>query len=72
MPGTLQASRAARAAADVAPAPAAAPVSVTIGRVDIRATVRAPQPAMPVRPAAPNPAGLSLDAYLRRRDGGSG
>lgn len=69
-PGPSQASRAARVAGlDAAPA---VPVSVTIGRVDIRATLRAPQPATPARPAAPDPAGLNLDAYLRRRDGGSG
>jgi outer membrane lipoprotein SlyB len=67
-PTTRQASRAAMA--DTGPAPA--PVSVTIGRVEIRATLRAPQPAMPARPAAPDPTALSLDAYLRRRDGGSG
>lgn len=49
-----------------------APVSVTIGRVEIRATIRAPQPPAPVRPAAAAADALSLDAYLRRRDGGGG
>jgi hypothetical protein len=51
--------------AEAAPAPAPT-IHVTIGRIEIRATPAAPAPA---RPAAPRPPGMSLDDYLRRRDG---
>jgi hypothetical protein len=50
---------------DPAP-PEAPPITVSIGRVEVRAVPPAPEP--PRRQAAP-PAGVSLDDYLRSRDG---
>lgn len=44
------------------------PVQVTIGRLDIRAVLQQPAPPQPPLPE-PKPA-LSLDDYLRKRDGG--
>jgi hypothetical protein len=48
-------------------APTAAPVQVSIGRVELRAAGQPPEPARAGAPAAPM---LSLDAYLRGRHGG--
>ncbi len=53
--------------------PAAPPhpprITVTIGRVEVRAV---PPPSPPARPRPPSPAPkLSLDEYLRRREGGT-
>jgi hypothetical protein len=47
------------------PPPEAPPITVSIGRVEVRAVPPAPEP--PRQAAAP--AGLSLDDYLRSRDG---
>ncbi len=49
-----------------------APIHVTIGRVDIRAAPRASEPPPAPRAEAPAPGAVSLDAYLRKRDGGGG
>lgn len=49
-----------------APAPASAPVQISIGRVEIRAVQATPDPSRASGPAAPR---LSLDAYLRQRNG---
>jgi len=55
--------------ADGTPPPPAAPVvHVTIGRVDVRARFVPPPPPAASRPA-PSAPGLSLDEYLRRRNG---
>ena len=54
--------------AHVAAAPAAPPVEVTIGRVEVRVRPPAAEPSRTrVLPAEPAPA-LSLDEYLRRRE----
>ncbi len=55
--------------AEAAPASAAPRISVTIGRIDVRA-VAPPLPAARSRLARPAPA-LSLDDYLKRREGGN-
>jgi len=70
-PVAASARRAARSPdAPARPAPAALPpIEVTIGRVEIRAVAPAPAPARPARAAGPR---LSLDDYLRQRDGGGG
>lgn len=67
-----------RAAAPVAhparraalPAPAVAPVHVTIGSVEIRANAPAPAPQRPPSRPVAGAAAPSLDAYLRQRHGG--
>lgn len=67
-----------RAAAPVAhparraalPAPAVAPVHVTIGSVEIRANAPAPAPQRPPSRPVAGAAVPSLDAYLRQRHGG--
>jgi len=48
------------------PPPEAPPITVSIGRVEVRAVPPAPEPP---RQQAAAPAGLSLDDYLRSRDG---
>ena len=50
----------------VTPAPTLAPVQISIGRVEVRAVQAAPDPPRASGPAAPR---LSLDAYLRQRNG---
>jgi hypothetical protein len=50
-----------------APAPAAPIIHVTIGRIEVRAT--APQAAAAPARRASAPAVMTLDEYLRRRDG---
>ncbi|MDE2372537.1 MAG: hypothetical protein KGN16_26460, partial [Burkholderiales bacterium] len=62
------AANAARNAPPPRPAPPP-PIEVTIGRVEIRAVAPPAAPARTQRTAGPR---LSLDDYLRRRDGGGG
>jgi hypothetical protein len=61
-------ARVAASSADVPRASAPPPIRVTIGRVDVRAVVPAPQARRAAVPATPPP--VSLDEYLRRRDRG--
>jgi hypothetical protein len=60
------------AAMRVTPPDSASPdepaIRVTIGRVDVRAVVKAETPRAPREPQGPR---LTLDDYLRMRDGGS-
>jgi hypothetical protein len=65
--GTPTAPAAERRASHAAP-PSAPTISVTIGRVDVRAIADAPPLAAP-RPRVAPPS-LTLDEYLRRRDAG--
>jgi hypothetical protein len=53
--------------ADVEHGESAPTIKITIGRVDVRATV--PERPAP-RPAAERPAALSLEEYLKERSGG--
>ena len=72
---SLAVSRTVGYAADVRPRrglpgpapPEAPPITVSIGRVEVRAVPPAQEP--PRRDEAAPPAGLSLDDYLRSRDG---
>ncbi len=65
---TLAASRVATPLIASAP-PARPSITVTIGRVDVRAVV-APSPPPQVPRPAPKPEAQSLEAYLRERSGG--
>jgi hypothetical protein len=47
---------------------APAPIRIHIGRIDVRATIAAPQP--PSSRLAPQAPRLSLDDYLRTKNGG--
>ena len=62
----VQANAVARRDAPFAAAPTPAPVQISIGRVEVRAVQAAPDPPRASGPATPR---LSLDDYLRQRNG---
>jgi hypothetical protein len=68
-PPALTATRVAMPRIDVAQA-ASPSITVTIGRVDVRAVV-APGPSVQVPRPVPRPAAPSLESYLRERSGGT-
>ena len=65
-PAALQAVRASEARRNASPVPAPATIEVTIGRLEVRATVRS-EAAAPAQRAKQSP--TSLDDYLAKRNG---